>query len=112
MNEGTRNAVKVGSFKEEAIVEKKSQSTLARRQRTCSLPLSDPLCVLRWEESFQSPDEGLQNILKVTKCSEPKSRSTSGRKEYKSRIPSIASSKTSGIKSIYICNDPTGAKIQ
>jgi hypothetical protein len=36
----------------------------------------------------------------------------SGREEYKSRIPNAASRKTSGIKSIYIYNDPTGAKIQ
>jgi hypothetical protein len=54
----------------------------------------------------------LQNILKVAKSSGPEPRSTSGREEHKSRIPNAASYKTSGIKSIYICNDPTGAKIQ
>jgi hypothetical protein len=35
-----------------------------------------------------------------------------GGKKYKSRISNAASSKTSGIKSIYICNDPTSAEIQ
>jgi hypothetical protein len=34
------------------------------------------------------------------------------RKEYESGIPSTTSSKTSGVKSIYIRNDPIGAKIQ
>jgi hypothetical protein len=33
-------------------------------------------------------------------------------KKYESGIPSTTSSETSGIKSIYICNDPTGAKVQ
>jgi hypothetical protein len=61
---------------------------------------------------FLSPDEGLQNIPKVAKCSGPEPSNTSGRKEYKSRIPSVESRKTSEIKSIYISNDPTGAKIQ
>jgi hypothetical protein len=37
---------------------------------------------------------------------------TSRRKEYKSRISNAISCKTSGIKSIHIRNDPTGAKIQ
>jgi hypothetical protein len=35
-----------------------------------------------------------------------------GRKKHESGLPSTASSKTSGVKSIYICNDPTGAKIK
>jgi hypothetical protein len=54
----------------------------------------------------------LQNLLEVARCHGLKPRNTTGRKEYESKIPSIASSKTSGVKSTYICNDPTGAKIQ
>jgi hypothetical protein len=37
MKERTRKATKAGSFKAEAIMEKKSQSTLAHRQKTCSM---------------------------------------------------------------------------
>jgi hypothetical protein len=54
----------------------------------------------------------LQNILKVAKCSGPEPRNKTGRKEYKSRISNATSHKTSGIKSIHICNDPASAKIQ
>jgi hypothetical protein len=35
-----------------------------------------------------------------------------GKEKYESRIPSTATSKTSGVESIYICNDPTGAKFE
>jgi hypothetical protein len=35
-----------------------------------------------------------------------------GKENYKSGIPSTVTSETSGVESIYICNDPTGAKIQ
>jgi hypothetical protein len=35
---------------------------------------------------------------------------TAGKEKYESRIPSTETSKTSGVKSIYICNDSTGAK--
>jgi hypothetical protein len=54
----------------------------------------------------------LQNFPEVAKCHGLEPRSTSQRKEYKSGISSTASRKTSGVKSIYICNDSTGAKIQ
>jgi hypothetical protein len=54
----------------------------------------------------------LLNLPEVAKCHGLEPRSTTGRKKYESGIPSIASSKTSGVKSIYIYNDPTGAKIQ
>jgi hypothetical protein len=37
MKEMTRKATKAGSFKEEAIVEKKSQITPAHQQKTCSM---------------------------------------------------------------------------
>jgi hypothetical protein len=33
-----------------------------------------------------------------------------GKEKYESGIPSTATSETSGVKSIYICNDPTSAK--
>jgi hypothetical protein len=54
----------------------------------------------------------LQNLPEVAKCHRLKPRSTTGRKKYESGIPSTVSSKISGVKNIYICNDPTGAKIQ
>jgi hypothetical protein len=37
MKQGMRKATKAGSFKAEAIVEKKNQNTLAHRQKTCSM---------------------------------------------------------------------------
>jgi hypothetical protein len=37
---------------------------------------------------------------------------TAGRKKYESGILSTTSSEASGVKSIYIYNDPTGAKVQ
>jgi hypothetical protein len=54
----------------------------------------------------------LQNLLKVTKCHGFEPRSTVGKGKYESRIPSAKTSKTSGVESIYICNDSTGAKVQ
>jgi hypothetical protein len=54
----------------------------------------------------------LQNLLKVTKCHGLEPRSTAGKEKYESRIPSIETSKTSRVESIYICNDPTGAEVQ
>jgi hypothetical protein len=54
----------------------------------------------------------LQNLLEVAKCHGLKPRNTAGKEKYESGIPSIATSETSGVESIYICNDPTGAKIQ
>jgi hypothetical protein len=41
--------------------------------------LTHPLYVLRWEEGFQSPDERLQNIPKITRRFGVKPRSTSRR---------------------------------
>jgi hypothetical protein len=35
-----------------------------------------------------------------------------GKEKYESRRPSNETSKTSGVESIYICNDPTGAEVQ
>jgi hypothetical protein len=34
------------------------------------------------------------------------------RKKYESGIPNATTHKAVGVKSIYICNDPTGAKVQ
>jgi hypothetical protein len=68
--------------------------------------------VPRWEKSFQPPDEGLQNLPEIAKCHGLEPRNTTGKEKYESGIPSIATSKTCGVESIYICNDPTGAKIQ
>jgi hypothetical protein len=46
----------------------------------------------------------LQNLLKVTKCHGLKLRNTARKEKYESEIPSAATSETSGVKSIYICN--------
>jgi hypothetical protein len=54
----------------------------------------------------------LQYLLEVAKCHGLKSRSMAGKEKYESRIPSTATSKTFGVKSIHICNDPIGAKTQ
>jgi hypothetical protein len=54
----------------------------------------------------------LQNLLEAAKRHGLKPRSTAGKEKYGSGIPSTVTSKTSGVKSIHICNDPTGAKIQ
>jgi hypothetical protein len=35
-----------------------------------------------------------------------------GKEKYESRVPNIEISKTSGVESIYICNDSTSAKVQ
>jgi hypothetical protein len=71
-----------------------------------------PLCVPRWEKSFQPPDEGLQNLPKVAKCHGFKPRSTTERKKHESRIPNAMTHKTAGVKSIYISNDPTSTKVE
>jgi hypothetical protein len=68
--------------------------------------------VPRWEKSFQPPDEGLQNLLKVAKCHGFKPRSTTGRKKYESKISNATTRKIAGVKSIYISNNPTSAKVE
>jgi hypothetical protein len=70
------------------------------------------ICVPRWEESFQPPDEGLQNLPKVAKCHGFKPRSKTGRKKHKSGIPNAMTRKIAGVKSIYISNDPTSTKVK
>jgi hypothetical protein len=52
----------------------------------------------------------LQNLPEVTKCHGLEPRNTAGKEKYKSGIPGTATSETFGVDSIYICNDPTGAK--
>jgi hypothetical protein len=86
MKEGTRKATGAGSTEAKTVVKEKSQSILAHRRKTCSMALPHPLRVLRWEESFQPPDERLQNIPKVTRRSGIKPRSTSRKYKHKSRI--------------------------
>jgi hypothetical protein len=54
----------------------------------------------------------LQNLLKVAKCHGLEPRSTARKEKHESRISSTTASKASGIKSLYICNDPTGAKVK
>jgi hypothetical protein len=54
----------------------------------------------------------LQNLPEVAKCHGLEPRNMAGKEKYESGIPSIATNETSGVESIYICNDPTGAKIQ
>jgi hypothetical protein len=54
----------------------------------------------------------LQNLLEATKCHGLEPRNTARKEKYESGIPSTATSEISGVESIYICNDPTGAKIK
>jgi hypothetical protein len=110
MIEGTRKATKTRSFRQEIVGDTKVLRPIGRRHAIWTL--SHPLCISRWEESFQPPDEGLQNLPKVAKCHGFKPRSTIGRKKHKSGIPNATTRKTVGVKSIYISNDPTGAKVQ
>jgi hypothetical protein len=70
------------------------------------------LTLVRWEKSFQSPNERLQNIPKVTKCYEVKPRRTSRRYKQKSRVSSATYCKTFNIKGIHIRNDPVSPKVQ
>jgi hypothetical protein len=64
------------------------------------------------EKSLQPPDEGLQNLPKVTKCHGFKPRNMTGRKNNKSRISNAATCKATGVKDIYISNDSTSAKVK
>jgi hypothetical protein len=112
MKEGTRKAMKAESLKIEVVEEKKRQSTQARRQKTCFMaPVAFTMRTWMGRE-FPITNEGLLNILKVAKRSGPEPRSTSRRKEYKSRISNATSCKIFGIESIHIRNDPASAKIQ
>jgi hypothetical protein len=63
-------------------------------------------------KSFQPPDEGLQNLLKVAKRHGFKPRGTTGRKKHKSRISNATTRKIAGVKIIYISNDPTSTKVK
>jgi hypothetical protein len=54
----------------------------------------------------------LQNLLKVAKCHGLKPRSVVGKEKYESRISSTKASKAPRVKSLYICNDPTGAQVK
>jgi hypothetical protein len=54
----------------------------------------------------------LQNLLEAAKHHGLEPRNTARKEKYESGIPSTATSKKSGVESIYICNDPTSAKIQ
>jgi hypothetical protein len=56
--------------------------------RHASRTMPHPLRVLGWEESFQPPDERLQNIPMVTRRSGAKSRRTLRKYKHKSRISS------------------------
>jgi hypothetical protein len=71
-----------------------------------SWTLPHPLHILRWEESFQSPDERFQNVPKITRCSRVKPRGTSRRYEHKPRISSTSQCKKSRVKSIHVRDDP------
>jgi hypothetical protein len=54
----------------------------------------------------------LQNLLEAAKRHGLEPRNTARKEKYESGIPSTATSETFGVEIIYICNDPTGAKIQ
>jgi hypothetical protein len=53
-----------------------------------------------------------RTFLRLQDAMDQKKGTRQGGKKYKSRISNAASSKTFGIKSIHICNDPTSAEIQ
>jgi hypothetical protein len=112
MTEGMKKAMKISNFQQEMVGERRSQGTRVLGRRYAIWSLSHPLCLPRWENSFQPPDEGLQNLPKVAKRHGFKPRSTTGRKKHKSRISNATTRKTAGIKSIYISNDPTSAKVE
>jgi hypothetical protein len=112
MKEGTRKATKVGSYKIEIVMKKKDKVLWPVSRRDAPWTLSYPLCIFRWKKSFQSPNERLQNIPKVAKCSGVKSRSTSRRYKHKSRISSATSCKTFRIKGVHIHNDLASPKVQ
>jgi hypothetical protein len=54
----------------------------------------------------------LQNLPQVAKRHGFKPRSTTRRKKHKSRISNAMNGKTAGVKSIYISNDLTSAKVE
>jgi hypothetical protein len=54
----------------------------------------------------------LQKLLEVARGHGLEPRNTTGRKKHESGIPNAMTCKASGVKSIYICHDPTGAKVQ
>jgi hypothetical protein len=54
----------------------------------------------------------LQNLLKVAKCHGLEPRSTARKEKHESRISSTTASKASGVEILYICNDPTDAKVK
>jgi hypothetical protein len=74
--------------------------------------LSHPLCLPRWEKSFQPPNEGLQNLPKVAKCHGFKAKEHDKEEKHKSMISNATTRKIAGVKSIYISNDQTTAKVE
>jgi hypothetical protein len=86
MKEGTRRRQEQGVPRQKQLQTRKGEIFLPIGGRHVSWTLPHPLRVLRWEESFQPPDERLQNIPKVTRRSGVKSRSTSRKYNHKSRI--------------------------
>jgi hypothetical protein len=74
--------------------------------------LSNPLRVSQWEKSFKSPDEGLQDIPKATKCHGIKTRREARRKTQKSRISNTKASKALRVKSVHISHNSTGAQVK
>jgi hypothetical protein len=81
-----------------------------------SWTLPHPLCISRWQEGLQSPDERLQNILKTTRSHGTKPRSTTRRHDtwqgdHRSRVSNTERHKPSPSKSVHINNDPSDPKI-
>jgi hypothetical protein len=54
----------------------------------------------------------LQNLPEIARCHGLEPRNTTGRKKHESGIRNTTTRKASGVNSIYICNDLTGAKVQ
>jgi hypothetical protein len=112
MTEGMKKAMKTSNFLRETAGEGEAKVLGSFGRRYAIWSVWHPLCLPRREKSFQPPDEGLQNLPKIAKRHGFKPRSTAGRKKHKSRISNATTRKTAGVKSIYISNDPTSAKVK
>jgi hypothetical protein len=74
--------------------------------------MSNSLCISRRKKGLESPDEGLQNILKVARRYGLKPRRQARRKAQKPKISNVKASKAPGVKSLHISHDSTGAQVK
>jgi hypothetical protein len=71
----TRKETRIESTKTKATANERSQNILTHRRRTCFTDLAAFTTCTRWQESFQSSDERLQDIPRTTRCHGIKLRS-------------------------------------